>query len=196
LSLFRRENPVSCRKASEIGVVGVSAPAGELPAAAPWSIVSEPGRRPRLNSDESMAEFALDRFLPYLLNVLASRMGNGLARVYASRFDISIAEWRVIAHLSLNRNVSVRDIHEAVDMDKAKVSRAATRLEMLGYVEKRENPSDRRLVEMALTRKGRALLQEIAPLALAYQDEALTALDADEQATLRRLVLKLLAGRP
>ena len=66
-----------------------------------------------------MAEFNLETFLPYLVNVLASRLGNGLARVYAKRFDISIAEWRVIAHLSLNRNVSVREIHEAVDMDKA-----------------------------------------------------------------------------
>jgi DNA-binding MarR family transcriptional regulator len=142
-----------------------------------------------------MAEFNLETFLPYLVNVLASRLGNGLARVYAKRFDISIAEWRVIAHLSLNRNVSVREIHEAVDMDKAKVSRAAARLEMLGFVEKRINATDRRLVEMTLSRKGKALLQEIAPLALAYQEEALGALDAEEQATLRRLVQKLLAAR-
>lgn len=140
-----------------------------------------------------MAEFDLETFLPYLVNVLASQLGNGLARIYAKRFDISIAEWRVIAHLSLNRNVSVRDIHEAVDMDKAKVSRAAARLEMLGYVEKRVNTNDRRLVEMALSRKGKALLVEIAPLALAYQDDALSALDKEEQATLRRLVQKLLA---
>ena len=66
---------------------------------------------------------------------------------------------------------------------------------MLGFVEKRVNASDRRLVEMTLSRKGKALLQEIAPLALAYQEEALGALDAEEQATLRRLVQKLLAAR-
>ena len=44
-------------------------------------------------------------------------------------------------------------------------------------------------------RKGKALLQEIAPLALAYQEEELAVLDADEQATLRRLVQKLLAAQ-
>lgn len=81
-------------------------------------------------------------------------------------------------------------------MDKAKVSRAAARLEMLGYVEKRVNANDRRLVEMALSRKGKALLVEIAPLALAYQEEALAALDPEEQTTLRRLVQKLLAAKP
>ena len=48
---------------------------------------------------------------------------------------------------------------------------------------------------MALSRKGKALLQEIAPLALAYQEEELAVLDADEQATLRRLVQKLLAAQ-
>jgi DNA-binding MarR family transcriptional regulator len=67
--------------------------------------------------------------------------------------------------------VSVREIHERVDMDKSKVSRAAARLESSGLIEKRENPEDRRLLDMRLTAKGRNLIARIVPIADAYQTQ-------------------------
>jgi DNA-binding MarR family transcriptional regulator len=140
----------------------------------------------------SAATLDLDRFLPYLVNVLASRLSRELAGVYEARFGISIPEWRVIAHLSQNRNVSVREIHERVDMDKAKVSRAAARLEALGIIEKKVNGEDRRLLELRLTKKGRKMFEEIEPLALAYEREVLSGLSQDERASLRAAVVKLL----
>jgi DNA-binding MarR family transcriptional regulator len=140
----------------------------------------------------SRATLDLDRFLPYLVNVLASRLSRELASAYEKRFGISIPEWRVIAHLSQNRNVSVREIHERVDMDKAKVSRAAARLEGAGIVEKKVNGADRRLVELQLTKKGRKMFAEIEPLALAYEQDQLSRLSRKEQASLRAIVDKLL----
>jgi len=44
----------------------------------------------------------LDKFLPYLVNKLASRLSDELAAVYQQRFGITIPEWRVIAHLAEN----------------------------------------------------------------------------------------------
>jgi DNA-binding MarR family transcriptional regulator len=140
----------------------------------------------------SRATLDLDRFLPYLVNVLASRLSRELASVYEMRFGISIPEWRVIAHLSQNRNVSVREIHQRVDMDKAKVSRAAARLEGAGIIEKKVNGADRRLVELQLTKKGRKMFAEIEPLALAYEQDQLSRLSRKEQASLRAIVDKLL----
>jgi DNA-binding MarR family transcriptional regulator len=142
------------------------------------------------------AALDLDRFLPYLVNVLASRLSRELAGVYEARVGISIPEWRVIAHLSQNRNVSVREIHERVDMDKAKVSRAAARLETIGVIEKKVNGEDRRLVELRLTKKGRKMFAEIEPLALAYEREVLSALSQNERATFRAVVDKLLNRPP
>lgn len=137
--------------------------------------------------------FDLDRFLPYLVNVLASRLSTELAQVYEARFGISIPEWRVIAHLSQNQAVSVREVFRRVDMDKAKVSRAAARLEARGFITKRANSDDRRLVKLSLTRKGRRLFEEIAPLALAYERGFLDRLSEREAATFRTLLVKLLS---
>jgi len=135
----------------------------------------------------------LDRFLPYQVSLLAARLSAALSRVYAERFGITIPEWRVIAHLSQHRKVSVREVQARVGMDKSKVSRAAARLELAGLVEKRVNAGDRRLVELSLTRKGRRLFAEIAPLALAFEADLVAALPAAEAEAFRSAVAALLA---
>ena len=86
----------------------------------------------------------LDGFLPYRINVLASHLSRRLAQVYGERFGISIAEWRVIAHLASEDKISVREIFERVDMDKSKISRAASNLEANGLIEKKTSAADRR----------------------------------------------------
>jgi len=135
-----------------------------------------PARHALIVAGASIAEgpvtgFVLDDFLPYRLAVTAARVSREFSTRYRARFGITIPEWRVVAHLSQTGAVSVREIHARVDMDKSKVSRAASRLEAAGYVEKRVNPSDRRLLELTLTPKGQAMMLELAELARAYQAE-------------------------
>jgi DNA-binding MarR family transcriptional regulator len=148
-----------------------------------------------MTASEPSAALDLDAFMPYLVNVLASRLSTELATVYQARFGISIPEWRVIAHLAQNRKVSVREIYARVAMDKSKVSRAAARLEGAGIVEKKTGAADRRLVELQLTRRGRLLYRQIEPLALAYEQESLSPLSVKERGLFRALVGKLLNGR-
>lgn len=118
-----------------------------------------------------MSQFVLDDFLPYQLAVLAERVSAGFSRHYRERYGISVAEWRVVAHLSQEDAVSVREICRRVALDKPKVSRAASRLVEAGYVEKRVNAEDRRLVELSLTDKGRAMIADLAPIARRYEQE-------------------------
>ncbi len=120
-----------------------------------------------------MPEFELDTFLPYQLAILADRMSRQFSALYNQKFGISVSEWRVVAHLSQEEAVSVREIHRKVDMDKSKVSRAAARLERAGYITKKTNPGDKRLVELSLTEKGQAMMAKITPMARAYEQEVL-----------------------
>jgi DNA-binding MarR family transcriptional regulator len=120
--------------------------------------------------------FVLDDFLPYRLAVAAGRLSRQFSRIYQERFGLSRAEWRVMAHLSQEAEVSVREIHARVDMDKSKVSRAATRLEEAGVITKRISETDRRLVVLALTAKGAAMMAELAEAARDFQAEALARL--------------------
>lgn len=142
-----------------------------------------------------MTEFALDRFLPYQLAVIAARVSREFSTVYAERFGLTIPEWRVIVHLHNAGPVSVREIHARVDMDKSKVSRAASRLEAAGLITKEPNPDDRRLLRLALTEKGQAVMAELAPLALAFEERVLERLGEDAP-TFRALLDRLLEKTP
>ncbi len=115
--------------------------------------------------------FDLAGFTPYRLAVAAKRTSEELARQYRARFGISIPEWRVLVHLAHAGDVSVRDIEARVAMEKYEVSRAAKRLAGAGLIVKRAHEGDRRLVRLALTAEGEALMRDLLPLAQAYQEE-------------------------
>ncbi len=126
-----------------------------------------------------MSDFILDDFLPYQLSVLAEETSRAFSVRYRKRFGISIAEWRIVAHLSQERpdaQVSVGEICRRVVLEKSKVSRAVTKLEGAGYVDKRPHREDGRLVALRLTDKGRDMVAELTPIARAYEAEVLALL--------------------
>lgn len=118
---------------------------------------------------QDLPDFDLSAFLPYRLTVAAQRVSAGLAQHYRERYGIVVAEWRILVHLLDSGEVSVGDIGQIVNLEKSKVSRAAQRLADDGLITKTVNSADRRLVSMMLTDKGRALMGEILPHAIAYQ---------------------------
>lgn len=121
-------------------------------------------------------DFDLNAFLPYRINAAASRISRAFADRYREEFGISIPEWRVLAHLHHAGDVSVRDIEARVDMEKSKVSRAASRLEQAGYITKAVNEVDRRLLALRLTPEGRDLVARLIPVAMQFQDDMLAQL--------------------
>ncbi len=139
--------------------------------------------------------FALERFLPYRLAVLAQRVSRDFSAIYRERFGLSVAEWRVLAHLSAAGSVSVREIHLHADLEKSKASRAAARLEEAGLIEKRAAAEDRRLVALTLSPEGRETMAALIPLAEAYEAEVLARLAPEDRAALDRAITALTARR-
>lgn len=142
-----------------------------------------------------MTEFILEEFLPYRLAELSRAASGHFSQHYRDRYGISVSEWRVVAHLSQQEAVSVREICQRVGMDKPKVSRAASRLEAAGYVSKVENAQDRRLVQLSLTEKGRDMVDTLAPIAAAYHQELIAALGDGAESFLEQVeMLRAYAG--
>lgn len=112
-----------------------------------------------------MRDFELAAFLPYQLAVLSSRISREFAGIYQREHGLSVAEWRVIAHLSQREFDSVREIHARAGMDKSMISRAVDRLAAAGLVAKTKNTDDRRLISLSLTNKGRTLMGRLSVLA-------------------------------
>ena len=117
-----------------------------------------------------MKQFILENFLPYQLSILASRISRDFSKEYISRFGLSNAEWRIIAHLSQEtETISIREIYQKVDLEKSKVSRAVSKLAERQLLSKKVNLSDKRLVDLKLTRVGREIIDEMTEIAVDFE---------------------------
>jgi DNA-binding MarR family transcriptional regulator len=137
--------------------------------------------------------FDLAGFFPYRLAVLAERVSLAVSQLYADRFDLTRAEWRVIAALGTNRTMSARDIGPYSTLDKMQVSRAVARLEERGLLRREDHASDRRAKILSLTPAGRTLYRRIVPLVRAREDDLLAALEPAERALFERCMRDVLA---
>jgi len=133
----------------------------------------------------------LDRFLPYRLSVLSNTMSSAIAAHYKKRFGLTIPEWRIMAVLARQPGLAASEIVERTAMDKVAVSRGVARLTATGYLKGSSVRDDLRRVSLRLTPRGRAVYQQIAPWALAYQHAVLANLTAAEIDTLDAVLTRL-----
>lgn len=134
----------------------------------------------------------LQVFLPYRLAVVSDAVSRSLAAVYAQRFNLTRDEWRVLAALAGRDRILSTELGGLTTLDKMQVSRALTRMERDGLLEREPDPADRRNLLVRLRPAGRALYRKIVPMAQAREAYLLESLDADERAMLSAALDKLL----
>ncbi|MEO0411576.1 MAG: MarR family transcriptional regulator [Pseudomonadota bacterium] len=134
----------------------------------------------------------LESFLPYQLSLASNTISGGIADLYAQRFKLSIPQWRAMAVIGRFDGLSARDVAERTAMDKVAVSRALKRLENSGYLHRRMSAEDRRRSVLRLTREGRTIYDQIAPIAVDYERRLLDVLRPNERATLTDLLQRLM----
>jgi len=136
-------------------------------------------------------DFDLSDFLPYQLAVLAAQISKRLSKVYGEQYGLSVPEWRVLVHVARYDKVSIREIHNCVNLEKPRVSRAVTKLEESGLLAKTVSPRDQRLVELELTEAGLDVLNAIIPEALAFEEGLLSGFSKAEKSQLKTLMQRL-----
>lgn len=133
----------------------------------------------------------LPGFLPFRLATLSNRISRAISRLYAERHALTIAEWRCMAILAESPELSANEVAERGALDKVAVSRAVARLIEMGRLERRFAPEDRRRSVLSLSPQGLTIYSEIVPLAMALETRLLARLDANDKATLDRLLDRL-----
>ena len=133
-------------------------------------------------------------FLPYRITLLAKLLDRWNTRLLQASSGLSVAEWRALAQLAHASPASVRQLAEQAWVDRAEVSRAAASLERRGYVERRDNPRDRRSPLLYCTERGRALVRRVSPIRQEFH-KSLTDLLSAEQVQQIDQAMILLAGR-
>ena len=133
----------------------------------------------------------LEDYVPYRLSVAAPAVATLIAEACQRRFQLPMAQWRVLAILSQYRQMRQQDLVPLSTMDKQTVSRAARSLLARGLLSRRVHRDDARAWTLRLSPAGRRLYGKLAPLALHYEQELLRGLSGRERAALLRSLRRL-----
>jgi DNA-binding MarR family transcriptional regulator len=104
---------------------------------------------------------------------------------------LSIDMWRVLAALSNNGGQRQVDLSGMTSIDASTMSRLVSRLIRQGLVTRSRSETSSREVVVALSPKGRALVQRLIPIALKLEQIASAGLPAKDLAVVKRLLRQI-----
>jgi MarR family transcriptional regulator for hemolysin len=119
-----------------------------------------------------------------------------LRTVFARRVrevGLTRAQWLALTRIHRRPGVSQSELADMMEIEKAPAGRIVDRLEEKNWVERRPEPSDRRVNRIYLTELGARVHAAIAPLADTTVRDALAGLTPAEQARLVALMGKVKA---
>jgi DNA-binding MarR family transcriptional regulator len=125
--------------------------------------------------------FKLESFLPFRLNLLAQEISQSLSEIYATRFNLDIPQWRILANLASRGEMTAQEIAFITFSHKSTISRAVTELEARKLIERTTSAKDKRAFAMRVTDKGQKLFEQLLPLVLAFEKDVLKRLKSSEQ---------------
>ena len=131
------------------------------------------------------------QFLTFRILQLHRAMNDQAVALLQDRAGLTQAQWRIIATIGSGMAASARDISHISTIDPAQISRTVHALEKMGLLVTTRPQSDRRVLQLALTEKGRRVYQEGLPLMRARQQNLIGALDPDEREAIFRIIDKL-----
>jgi DNA-binding MarR family transcriptional regulator len=122
--------------------------------------------------------------------VFMRRSGRDFKR-FMDETGLSFSQLNVLMRLYHGGNSGVSDIGEQMGVTSAAASQAIDRLVLLGLIERTEDPKDRRAKRLALTPKGRTLIESGIDARSRWVEDLTDALTPEQQ-SLTILALTLL----
>jgi MarR family transcriptional regulator for hemolysin len=112
-----------------------------------------------------------------------------VARLLKRRFEqnargagLTRSQWQVLAYLAPNEGIHQGKLAELLDVEAITLGRIVDKLEMLGLIERRPHPSDRRIWLLHLTAAARPKVSQLRQLGDTTRGEALAGLsEADRE---------------
>jgi MarR family transcriptional regulator, organic hydroperoxide resistance regulator len=155
----------------------------------PWNADIAGHRAHVLERETSVANrphLDLGSYLPYLVNRVGSALADNFTRHALVRHGLTIAMWRVLAALSHNGEQRLIDLAGTTSIDVSTLSRLVTRLVQGGLVSRERSRTSNREILIALTAKGRGVVDRLIPIAHDLDRTAGAGIPAKDLAVLKR----------
>jgi DNA-binding MarR family transcriptional regulator len=133
----------------------------------------------------------LDIFLPYRLATLSQKLSASFAKIYADKYDLTVPQWRVIAHLAEQTDLTSKEICVRAGLDKSTASRAVKQLMSKQLIDTNIAPFDKRATVLCLSQQGVELYKKLSLDAEKWQNDLLSQLSDVEQNQVVDLLSKI-----
>jgi DNA-binding MarR family transcriptional regulator len=157
-----------------------------------WSVEADGAGSDHAAGEGQARTFRIDESLGYLVNRAARLMAGELAERLRPT-GVGIGQWAVLLFLWSRDGVTQAELARVVAIEPPTMVRTVDRMVRDGLVTRKRDASDARVSRIFLTDRGRALRDELVPIAVAVNDTTLKRLTPSEGRTLRRLLAKLVS---
>jgi len=112
-------------------------------------------------------------------------------RTTTPELGLTLAQARVLLHLSRNEGISQVALSAILEIQPITLLRQIDRLEKAGLLERRAHPSDRRAQQLYLTPRSQPLLQKIFAMSADLQDQVMAGLNKTERTQLIASLIRI-----
>lgn len=102
--------------------------------------------------------------------------------------DFGLEQWRVLRALWVQEGLTQNEIGVLHLKDKTNVTRLIDQLEKKGLVERRNDPADRRVFRIFLTKSGKAMKKKLLPIGVEVRTRAIKGLSDEDVRTATRVL--------
>src|SRR5882724_7057822 len=128
--------------------------------------------------------YTLTKSLPYLLNRVGVRMGELFSRRIAP-FGVTLPMYRVMAALWEKGDQRLSDLATVTSAEISTLSRLVGEMKRKGLVTRSRLEDNGRTVAINLAAKGKSLVEELMPIAVHFEDVAVSGFSDSEVSRLK-----------
>ena len=129
-----------------------------------------------------------------MITFASNRLASGAARPLRKYFDLSVTEARVLYLTGVGGSIAVSAVVSMIGLDKAAISRAASRLVEKGLLKSQPDPRHLARNLLLITDRGRRYYEAISRYNLAREEALLKVLTPDQRKQFVEALRKILSN--
>ena len=125
-----------------------------------------------------------------LLGIVSHRAKNTAKGMY-QEFDMNRSSAGVLFMLHQRKTMSQRELAEQLNVTAPSITSLIQKMEKSGYISRRPDEQDQRVMRLSLTEKGESLIQSVKDVADRMEQILLEGMSLEEKLLFRRLMLQV-----
>jgi len=146
---------------------------------------------PQHSTKKTGAPLPLEKWIFYRFGLIAARVGDFAAPMYAERHKLTTPAWRCLAVIARHAPLSAKELASRTSSDAFKIARAIDVLVRRNLITRHLDPLDRRKASLQLTADGWEVYRDIERFAIKIEEHLVSALTKQELAQMEAMLEKL-----